>query len=40
MEQVLDLVLGADNLKAKRAEIEAIKAAEKSAKSGDAQPTA
>ena len=40
MEQVLDLVLGADNLKAKRAEIEAIMAPEKSAKSGDAQPTA
>jgi len=40
MEQVLDLVLGADNLKAKKAEIEAIKAAEKAAKSSDTQPTA
>ena len=40
MEQVLDLVLGADNLKARKAELEAIKAAEKAAKSTDTQPTA
>ena len=41
MEEVLDVVLGADKLKAKAAELAAIKAAEKAAKANDAeQPSA
>jgi ATP-dependent Lon protease len=40
MEEVLDVVLGADNLKAHKAELEAVRAAEKAAASGGSQPSA